>query len=255
MLRSIMYITLSYVCLSQPGSAEPIAQADVDDFFSYLSQLNRYSPVDGAGSHGSFGINLGVGASVASWKTGSGLHATAFEQDEISDDEAVMIPKIYLIKGTPWPVDLGLSFGKLSAADGSQASGHMQWTVFEALALPAIAARASYAALFGVNTTQFTSTAVDAMASYGFLRFFTAYAGYGIQRNQGRVDIKAEDTAAALRPSQTQESVTVDKSFQSTSYILGLKVTVLPPFFTAAGEYQQGDSGYQSYAAKLNMLL
>lgn len=180
-----------------------------------ISTLSRPTLVEPAGSHGTIGTSMGVGAAQSPGTEGT-------------DDERV--PMAWLVKGTPWPVDFGLSAGAAPDATYTLMAGHAQVTVLERLRLPAISVRGGYGRVFGLGKEVVTTTSVDLVASYGFLRYFTLYGVGGMARSDA-------GTTTATAPTRAG----------------GLKVAIIPPFVTLTGEAAFEDGEVVSAAAKLGV--
>jgi hypothetical protein len=170
------------------------------------------------------------------------------------EQSAVRVPRVWLSKGTMLPVDLG--FEGTAQGRFTHAAGYLQWTLYEALARPALATRVGYGRTFGLAGTELTSTSVDAAVSYGFLRYFTLYGSYGVAREQARLD------GAALQATVVPESGTltgpsprtpeaIDKSWFDSGYAAGLQITVVPPFVHLTGEVAAQSGRPMTVAAKL----
>lgn len=252
--KSLGITLLFFSILTSPSLADPESTSmntKVDHLLNYLGQTNRYSPLEGAGSHGSFGINLGVGFSAHPWKEANAFHREIFEKEELESNGNFQMPKLYVIKGTFLPVDVGVTFGQVLTTGVNQLSGHVHWAIFEALNLPSVGIRAHYSRLIGLKDSEFSSFGGDALAGFGFLRYFNIYAGYGLQQSTSHLEFSNEDSLALAETNSS--SLVVEEDFQQTSYLGGLKITVLPPFFSATLEYQRNDTEFETYAAKLNM--
>ena len=225
----------------------------VETALHFLGELNRVSPLEPAGSHGSLGTGLGAGA--ASYVPPSPNAVTRAELGRSSGtntDAAYLIPRIYLVKGLPLPVDLGFTGGTSSESGFSQASGSLQWTFYEALAMPALAVRASYGRLYGLVGTQLETSELDLVASYGFLRYFTLYGRYGAALQQGSLRVDEAGPLAFLDTDQPAE--TIERTWMESVRGAGLRIMVLPPFVALTAEAELGTgTGARSYAAKLSI--
>ena len=177
-------ILLTSLLISTYGfSNEPVT-----NLFQDLAKINRYSPVEGAGSHGSLGFSLGLGIQYSPWSNQSVLQESTFHEESESSDGA-SVPKLYLTKGLYWPIDVGISIGNMSEGQITQLGGHLQWTIFEAFRLPALALRGSFNQLSGLNNASFSSLSASSVLSFSLFRVVTLFAEYGIARNSGSIEI------------------------------------------------------------------
>ena len=224
---------------------------DIDTYFSTLSALNRYSPLDGAGSHGGIGAQVAAGAGFTTISNVNPLIDEQLQYGRVQTsphDRTIVQPKLYLLKGLYAPVDIGATYSVLETRKISQLMGHIQWTIFEAFQLPALALRLNYGKFMGLYSSDFTSAGLDVVASMGFLRYFTVYADMGLQKNYG-----------SLRVSKDQESAYIfqnpdfDQPYQSTQItrLAGLHVQIMPAFAVAVLEAQDSANGLRTYHFKL----
>jgi hypothetical protein len=241
-------------------AAGGVADADADaaaaaaqPWLDLLARLNSASPVEPAGSHGSTGVALGVGATVAALPEGDELTNASLGREASDEDTSYTLPRLWLAKGLPWPVDLGMTAAMDPEQQFSQVAAHVQWTVFEALGLPAAALRASHGRVHGAAGTELASTGATAAVSYGFLRYFSLYAVGGATHNAATLVAEEEDDggdALSLR-SNGISRVEIDRKWWSPTRAVGLKITVLPPFVTVTGEGNFLPDGGRDYAVKL----
>lgn len=217
------------------------AQSVSKPYLEFLSQVNRFSPMEGAGSHGSFGVKVGAMMQVTP-RTEQGKNDIGFNllNQNNEEDAAISAPKIVLTKGLFIPVDFGVGFGLIDQLDLQQFAGYLQWTIFEGLAMPAVAVRYIASQLQGQADISVLSHAGEAILSYGFFRFFNLYSSARYQRDEFTWEAQ---TGGKIRSELT-----------GTSYSAGLEVMVLPPFTTLAVEVQSLRDDSQSYLGKLAFL-
>jgi hypothetical protein len=238
------------------GGLDEAADAEAaESWLRFVARLNRYSALEPAGSHGSIGMAIGAGA-VTQERPETALYSAETMSD--ADDGPYVLPKLWLLKGLPWPVDVGAAFGAAPEDGFTQAGAHVQWTPFEALGLPAVTVRASYAKIFGVEGTTLSTVGLDAVASYGFLRYFTVYTALGAARHTGELTVVPDTPAAyalaeARGGAQSGESRTYRDERIEPYKALGLKIVAWPPFVALTGEaeWEQGEA--RNYAAKVSI--
>lgn len=237
-----------------PGTvaASTAPEDQATEWLHFLGRMSATGLLEPAGSHGSIGVGVAAGASSHLVPEGNGLAAAALDRGQ-EDGGAYYVPRLWLVKGLPWPVDVGLSAA--AAPDGAftEATAHAQWTVYEAFKRPALAVRASYGRLFGLEGTELRSTGVAAVGSYGFLRYFQLYGSVGAVRHEGTLTVTSGDPELAYLLTAAEPELDVSKSWYQVTRAAGLRVTVWPPFVTATVEAQAEDRKARSYAAKLGI--
>lgn len=220
----------------------PAAHADeAGETLHTLKNLNRHSSLEPAGARGSIGVGAGAGAmQVEAGATPA--YRDVLGLGEGDEREAALVPRLWLTKGLPIPLDLGFAASKLTRGEGraTQAAGQLQWTVYEDFAMPALSVRYAHARLFGLERTKVRSDAVEALASYGFLRYFTVFGSIGAARHEATVFAadKSED---------------VSRTWNEPQRTFGMKIMVIPPFVTLGGEAQLAHGRASAAAAKITV--
>ena len=175
---------------AEVGMATQATRSDdrAEEALQILATMNSPSALQPASCHGSFGTDVGVGIDSLEIPTSNALlldqlGATANDNTEHSRYAA---PRLWLTRGLPLPIDVSLS-ASAPGKDGGifQASGFLQWTIYQALARPALAVRATYGQLSGHNSTKLTSMRGEAVLSYGFWRYIGLYGRGGFSSHQG----------------------------------------------------------------------
>ena len=239
------------------GIACAYSDAAAELYFSSIERITRYSPLEHAGSHGTLGINLGVGAGSyvlngddeilqAHWRANG-----ANQAENETPNGRIYIPRVFFHKGLPWSLDVGFAYGLHAATKATLAGAYMQWTAFEGFALPSIGVRGSLGRLMGLQTTDASMVNTDLLVSYGFMRIFTVYGGLGAGRSQIKVRSGDEyGTSLSLTGSSDNSSNRVGVV---QTQLLGLQVQILPPFVGLTLESQKTGSGPSSYLGKLSV--
>ena len=217
---------------------------ETDEFFAELASVNSASPIEGAGSHGTTGFTLGVGVNAPSID-GENAHVQRQTTDKYiqPSGDRLYLTKLYFTKGLFSPVDVGINFGTAQGSVVQQVGGYLQWTIFEAFRMPALALRATIARLSGLQDTSFSSAGATAVASWGFLGILTAYGSYGMNWNE------AETRALA---GESGDGAIEKSSFTTHPVTVGLQANIVPPFVTIAAE-TLGDRTGRHYAAKISV--
>ena len=219
-----------------------------------MERVNRYTPIEGAGSHGSYGTHLGFGMSRYDKRPSANNHyyQHVMDEDKPSSSESLDLSKAYLVKGTPWPLDVGIVFGSDQATKINQLGGHIQWTAFEAFKLPAVAFRGYYSRLLGLTDTQFNSYGFDGLVSYGVLRYFNIYAGGGIQSSH--LDMIVTNTQETALAPLKQGSFRKTDTLTGYTTMVGMKANIVPALLSVSGEYHRSQNEKGSLAAKLSLI-
>ncbi len=213
-------------------------------------KINQYSPVEGFESHGSFGwhVGLGIVQSNALSQVSSPLESKA---EPTPTSAPQQVPRIFLTRGTNWPLDYGISLARINEKSAKQVGGHLQWTLFEGFQKPAVAVRISHmqlAGLPGLKTLQ-TDSAILGL-SYGFLRYFSFALGMGQQRH--RLDIRPleENNLFGLRAGSRE---TIEET--ESVWTLCFKMNLLSPFASFAVERVYTHPRESTTLAKLSYML
>lgn len=237
--------------ITSSAFADTIETREVNHYFRLLSSLNSFSPLEGAGSHGSQGISMGLGWQKSDFPKSGGLSQSNFYMDQESEAPAdAHLSRLTLIKGLMWPIDIGASFGVTQQSRIQQWAGYGQWTLFEQLALPALALRATYAKLYGLQYSEFSTAGVHGTISQAILGVVTVYASIGRLFHKGKTSAPEDQGIFYLRVNNQYVSTT-QKRWQEDTRSIGLRLTFLPPFFAASFELQKGSEGTNSFLGKL----
>ncbi len=215
-----------------------------------LAAINRYSPLEGAYSHGSIGATLGLGIqNHAEIKTNTLQHHHLYI-DQSQPAQKLSTKKMYFIKGSTLPVDFGFSLGSTQDDQISMAGAHAQWSVFEGFRMPALALRGSYNKLFGLKDAEMQSTRVDVIASTSMFSFFSAYIASGAQRNVVMLNSAAYFQYGLVTQPENQD---YQKTWWSRSHAIGLRALLIPPVLGATLELQLDEAAGRSIAGKISL--
>ncbi len=256
-----MFRPVAILCFAYIGGAAVAAEAprsqdeNVSEAFSVLGKVNRASELEPAGSRGSMGLGVGAGMTRSTVPEQNPVLAAQLGDDSLDNEDAagttVDVPRVWVVKGLPMPVDVGFSGGKENGSGITQASGYAQWTIYEALAMPAIAVRGSYGRLFGLEGLGMTTTGVEALAGMGLLRYFTFFGRAGIYQHKGELSIDQESNLAFTLVDGEEEK-TVTRGWSETVMGTGLRIMILPPFVSLTGEMEwSSETNGRDFAAKL----
>jgi hypothetical protein len=160
-------------------SLENLVQNEFRAFSEDLGAAVSYKPLIPAESLGITGFDIGLSAT-----------ATKFRNSEIWKKAAansnvpsyLIIPSLRAHKGLPFDIDIGASLTMVPSSNIRLLGGELRWAVLPgSLLIPAIALRASYTSMSGVDQLAMNTMGLDASISKGFA-FFTPYAGIGTVR-------------------------------------------------------------------------
>ncbi|MBC7533538.1 MAG: hypothetical protein H7318_18355 [Oligoflexus sp.] len=205
------------------------------------SQLNYYSPTEGFHSKGSYGLHLGIGA----------IAPIPTQKDDSQEFSELEQPKarIFIGKGTPWPVDFGASLSVLEGKKSMQGGVHMQWTLFEGFQMPSIALRISHSMLSNYHEVkELTTDSAEFGFSYGIIRYVILSASVSEQWEKGKT--QAKDEFLTLLETDLPEW-----KERRTVYSWGLNISPFTPFVQIGLEQSYWDQKIQVSLAKVSFLL
>lgn len=229
-----------------PARAEPTAELDA--WFEQVAGLNRPALAEPAGSHGTAGLAIGGGVSQHQAPTPSEIARAELAGD---DGEVLNLPRIWLVKGLPLPVDLLFSGGEGPDQRFTQATAAVQWNVIEGLGIPSLAVRASGGGLFGCEATEARSEGLELAASYGMLRYLTVFGSAGYFQHTVQLHVREEgSTAFLLEQGGTWQDYR--KSWRERGYAAGVRVVALPPFVAVTAEAVYAEGRPRGGALKLS---
>jgi len=153
-----------------------LGQAAFEDFTEEVGLAISYLPLSPAEPLGTLGLDVGIEVTAAKITKDS-----AFWLETIGEKppSVIPLPKLHIQKGLPFGIDLGAVYTKVPSSNIAMAGGEIKWAFVAGNAvLPAIAIRASYTKLIGVDDLDLETIGADLSLSKGFA-FLTPYAGYG----------------------------------------------------------------------------
>jgi hypothetical protein len=209
------------------------------------SQLNHYSPTEGFYSKGSYGLHVGIGA-LAPMPQEHTETFTKSEQDELKEAR----PRLFLSKGTAWPIDFGGSLSLLQGSSKAMQGGiHTQWTLFEGFQLPSIAVRASRSILTHYSEVKsLTTDAIELGVSYGIIRYVIISTSIKQRWEKGKTQSSGYflGLTSSELPSWTDSSIV---------FSWGINISPFTPYVQIGVEQSQWDGRTQVSLAKLSFLL
>lgn len=146
-------------------------------------------------------------------------------------------PKLHVQVGLPVvPIDLGFVYSSVPSTNIKYMGGEIKYAILKGgVALPAIAIRAAFTKLEGVDDLDISTKSADISISKG-IAMFTPYAGYGMVW----IDSKEKSALVTLQ----DEKITEPKAF------VGMKVTFFPLLnFVVEADFSE----VKAYSARLNL--
>lgn len=126
-----------------------------------------------------------------------------------------LLPRLHVHKGLPFGVDLGAFYTAIPGTDFKALGAEVKYAFLEGSTLtPAVAARAHYSVIQGVDELDLTNVGLELSVSKGFL-MLTPYAGIGVVRTTGTPN----DV-----PGLSEESVDLEKVFVGVNFNLGFNI-------------------------------
>jgi hypothetical protein len=151
-----------------------LAQPQFDALGKDLGSALSYKALSPGEPLGLLGFDIGAEVTATKIKSASILETATGK-----DVSYLPVPKLHAHKGLPMDLDVGAFISKLPGIDGRLLGAELRWAPISGnLAIPAVAIRATYTKLDGVDEIDFNSQGVEATISKGFT-ILKPYAGVG----------------------------------------------------------------------------
>jgi hypothetical protein len=182
MTRRILALSiLSLGSLSLPAQAadldtiNALAQAQFRLLSEDLGATLSYKPLSPGEPLGITGFDIGIEVTATKLE-----NATVFSAAAGGDStDTLALPKLHVHKGLPFGFDIGASYSAVPDSNIKVWGAEVRYAILKGgTATPAVAVRASYSALDGVDQLKLNTTGLDLSISKGFA-MFTPYAGVG----------------------------------------------------------------------------
>ncbi len=169
----------------------PVIQSAFEDFTEEIGLAIAYLPMAPAEPLGILGFDVGIEV------TTTDIDRSLWENvTKATPPGSVIIPKVHAQKGLPFGIDIGAIYAKVPESNIALAGGELKWAFISGnVALPAVAIRASYTKLLGVDVLDLETFGADISISKGFA-FLTPYAGYGQVWVRSKENVTAEKRKA-----------------------------------------------------------
>lgn len=156
--------------LNVGGLTQPNFRLLSEDLGAALS----YKPLSPAEPLGVTGFDMGIELSDTQL-----ANPTVYQAATASGSDSIPLVRAEIQKGLPFGIDLGVSYSSVPTSNIKLIGAEVRYAIVKGgVATPAVAVRASYTALQGVNSLDFDTKGLDLSISKGFA-FFTPYAGIG----------------------------------------------------------------------------
>jgi hypothetical protein len=211
------------------NNLQSLAQSEFRALSEDMGSALSYKPITPAEPLGITGFDLGVEATSTKMRKSEQIWAKATGGSSVS---SLYVPKLHVAKGLPFNIDVAAFYSAIPTTNIKLTGYELRYAPLPGgVATPAVAIRASYTKLGGVDQMDFSTKGLDVSISKGFA-MLTPYAGVG----QVWVNSKANVGALAA------ENFTQSKVFAGININLGLTNIVL-----------EGDKtgGTSSYGMKL----
>lgn len=154
-----------------------LVQSEFQNLAENLAAATVYRALSPAEPLGTLGFDISVGASATE------IDKRVFDiANGVSDWNlsVLPIPRIQVHKGLPFNFDIGASYTGVPEIEASIFGAELKWAFVDgSFATPAIAARASYSKLSGIDEVEVENLAFDVSVSKGFV-MLTPYGGIGM---------------------------------------------------------------------------
>jgi hypothetical protein len=215
--RSLLALsTLSLVAMALPAQASSkldnigaLNQSQFRLLSEDMTAALSYKPLTPAEPLGVLGFDLGIE-----------VESTKLQNPEVWDlatlasaPSSLIVPKLQVSLGLPLGFDVGAFYSEVPDSNMKLWGGELRYAIVPGgTATPAVAIRADYTRLEGVNQLSFDTTGVDISISKGFA-FVTPYGGIG--------EVWSNSTPNGI-PTLSKESLSMTKYFVGVNVNLAI---------------------------------
>lgn len=256
-LIGIIFCTLIVGSLPSLRAEASDFDQDREEFRHMMATLNTASPLDGAGSHGAWGSDTGLGIIHTSTRRSPIFRRNFYQEygETAPADQPLVLPRLTIVKGLNFPLDLGVSFATASSGRVQHLGTHAKWTIYEDFKRPSVALRGSWATLRGLQGAAMQSVGGDLLVGLDMGSYFNVYISSGLHQHHSRIEVDSEVMTLYLTDFNAgldeHESV---QSRQSRVHAVGLRLTLLAPFVKCSFEWQKHpDAQTQAFLAKMSL--
>ncbi|MDY6856493.1 MAG: hypothetical protein SWO11_17680 [Thermodesulfobacteriota bacterium] len=217
---SQLFCILVVVFMSSRASADDIdfqidmTQSHFERFSQELGTSLSYKGFGPAEPIGIFGFDVGLEVSAADINEDSDFWQSATEDSDMPG--LIPIPKIYIKKGLPSKMDIGLIYSKVYDSNISIIGAELKYAIAEgSMTSAAVALRGMYTSLLGVDQLNLDTYGFDFSISKWFLNM-TPFGGVGAVW----INSKPKSLPAGLN--LDKEDITLVRFFAGTSFRLSV---------------------------------
>jgi hypothetical protein len=215
-------------------------QSQFDTLGEDLSAALSYKPVIPAEPLGLLGFDISAEYAITKISDKNLFRLASNNWSNLLDENVgdyIGVARLHAHKGLPFGLDVGLSLGSVTNSNANVWGAEFRYSLLEGSTLtPAVAVRAAYSDMGGVDVMDLTTQSLDVSISKGFL-MLTPYAGIGHVWAQA-------DPSDPLNPNLASSDISQVKIFGGLNFSLGL--------FNSAIEYDN-TGGNSSASVKLGV--
>jgi hypothetical protein len=222
-MKKILLLLIALLLLSAPAMAgkydigfDPLTtNKEFSDFVRQAGTMSAYRAIAPAEPLGLLGFDIGIESSFM--KLDDAAWQSALNQGNSDVPSFMPVPRIHVRKGLPLGIDIGASYTQIPSSDIAIFGAELQYAILEgSIATPAVAVRANYSQLLGVDEFDLQTYGVDAVISKGFA-FLTPYAGVGYMRSEG----------AYAGDNVVLQGLLEDEEFGQMRYFAGVQASIM----------------------------
>lgn len=171
-------LVLSLLILSSPlqGAVNSAGQ---------LAHFNHFNSMQPAQSKGSLGLKAGVGYEEFEWSELPLVNHQVYHRLGENRGHLGMV-NVSVHKGSPWPVDVGLSHSQVLGSDIIRWGAYVKGTLFEGFRLPSLAIQYGKSKMTGLQSTMIAGDQISLLLDYS-ISYFTLFYTVQVQRDTIRI--------------------------------------------------------------------
>ena len=228
---------------------------EIDDYIQILGHINGASIAEPAGSHGSYGTFVGLGVQRTNLVEPSMLldENLTGTTDSSMPIRSMMVPRLYLTRGLPIPLDITLNAANISSKV-NQFGAAAQVTLFQRINWPALAIRGSYGELMGIPQTTFATGSFAAVASYSLLSYFTLFCEAAQSQHWVNIRPYQENTYTYLRLTENNGPSSLSTSRNEGRVAIGLQIALSTSDLFLTVQWERDSYRDPSHTAKFTFM-
>lgn len=209
-LTAVLLISVSSLALADDFDFGPTTQENFQGIAKDLAASLNYKALGPAEAGGITGFSIGAFASYAPTE-----HPAAWQNATGQDVDATGMVGLAATKGLPLDIDVGVTYAKVPHTEASLTGFELRYALLAGSTVsPALAIRAAYSKLNGVDDFDYDSKSLDISISKGFL-FASPYLGVG----------RIEST---MTPKGSLDLAVDEEEIKETRVFAGIRLSFLP---------------------------